>query len=86
VNNKNKQTLKEIYTDPIPADIKWNDIEKLIENIGGTVSQGKGSRVRFKIGELKAVFHRPHPEPDTNKLTVRDIREFLENAGVKPEQ
>ncbi len=85
MNNKQKQILKSIYTDPIPSDIKWNDIEKLIESVGGEIFQGKGSRIRFKIGENKAVFHSPHPSPDTNKLTVKDIRVFLETSGVKPE-
>ena len=61
------------------------DIEKLIESVGGQISQGNGSRVRFKIGEAKATFHRPHPSPDTNKLTVKDIRDFLIVAGVKLE-
>lgn len=84
MNSKNKQTLRSIYIDPIPADIKWKDIENLIESLDGIIRQGKGSRVRFKIGEVKAVFHSPHPEPDTNKSTVKDIRKFLETAGVEP--
>jgi len=84
LNNKNKQTLRAIYTDPIPADIKWGDIESLIKSVGGQVKQGNGSRVRLKIGEEKAVFHSPHPNPDTSKLTVKDIRDLFENAGVKP--
>lgn len=85
MNNKNRQILRSIYTDPIPADIKWSDIENLIKDIGGIISQGKGSRVRFKLGEIKATFHRPHPQPETNKSTVKDIREFLERAGITPE-
>ncbi len=85
MNNKNKRTYDSIFTDPVPSDINWKDIEKLIESVGGQVSQGNGSRVRFKIGEVKATFHRPHPSPDTNKLTVKDIRDFLIIAGVKLE-
>ena len=65
--------------------LRLTNIEKLIESIGGQISQGNGSRVRFKIGEAKATFHRPHPSPDTNKLTVKDIRDFLIVAGVKLE-
>ncbi len=85
MNNKNKRTYDSIFTDPVPSDINWKDIEKLIESIGSQISQGNGSRVRFKIGEAKATFHRPHPSPDTNKLTVKDIRDFLIVAGVKLE-
>jgi predicted RNA binding protein YcfA (HicA-like mRNA interferase family) len=85
MNNKNKETLKAIFTEPIPAGIRWREIENLIENIGGEIKQSKGSRVRFKLNNIKATFHRPHPEPDTNKLTIKNVREFLENAGIKPE-
>jgi hypothetical protein len=31
-----------------------------------------------------AVFHRPHPRPETKKGAVDAVRQFLINAGVKP--
>jgi hypothetical protein len=85
VNNKNKQTLNAIYTVPTRTDIRWEDIESLIKSLNGLVQKGNGSRVRFKIGNIRATFHRPHPEPQTNKLTVKDIKDFLEAAGITPE-
>ncbi|HOD42092.1 MAG TPA: hexulose-6-phosphate isomerase, partial [Candidatus Wallbacteria bacterium] len=30
-----------------------------------------------------AVFHRPHPQKETDKGSVQSMRRFLENAGVK---
>ncbi|TAL55894.1 MAG: type II toxin-antitoxin system HicA family toxin [Pandoraea sp.] len=29
-------------------------------------------------------FHRPHPAKEAKPYQVRDARQFLENAGVKP--
>ncbi len=85
MNSKNKQILNAIFTIPVPANIRWGDTKSLIRSIGGLVQEGNGSRVRFKIGDIRATFHRPHPEPNTNKLTVKDLKDFLEAAGITPE-
>ncbi len=83
LNNKQYKTLELIFTDPIPANILWNDIESLFVALGANVSQGKGSRVRVKLNEVKAVFHEPHPEKETDKGAVKSVREFLIKAGIE---
>ncbi len=85
MNKKQRQTLTAIFTSPIRADIKWTDIESLFKALNATVSQGRGSRVRVSLHGVKAVFHEPHPEKETPKGAVKAVREFLENAGIKPE-
>ncbi|MGK7936886.1 MAG: type II toxin-antitoxin system HicA family toxin [Xenococcaceae cyanobacterium] len=84
MNNKQRQTLKAIFTSPVPSDIKWTDIESLFKALGAKVSQGRGSRVRVSLNGVKAVFHEPHPEKETNKGAVKSVREFLENAEIEP--
>jgi hypothetical protein len=37
------------------------------------------------LNGVKAVFHEPHPEKETNKGAVKSVREFLENADIKPD-
>ncbi|WP_320170595.1 type II toxin-antitoxin system HicA family toxin [Maridesulfovibrio sp.] len=56
----------------------------MLAAIGAVKSEGRGSRIRFKLGGIKAIFHRPHPEPTTDKGAVKSVRRFLEEAGVKP--
>lgn len=82
LNNKRQKTLDEIFEDPVRSDIIWADIEKLIIAFGGVISEGSGSRIRCKINKAKAIFHRPHPEPEANKGAVKSVRKFLINAGV----
>lgn len=84
MNSRSRQTLQALFKRPVPADIRWSSIESLIRALGGEVSEGAGSRVRFQLNGRKAVFHRPHPEPETNRSTVRDVRDFLESAGISP--
>ncbi len=83
INNNQQNTLDKIFENPIRSDIEWNDIEKLFRGLGGEISEGNGSRVRVKLNESKAVFHRPHPQHVTDKGAVKSVRRFLEEAGVK---
>lgn len=53
--------------------------------LGADVSEGAGSRVRVVLGDVRAVFHRPHPSPETKKGAVRAVRDFLVAAGAKPD-
>lgn len=85
MNNKQRKTLKEIFDLPVRSDIKWTSIEKLFEALGAKVSQGNGSRVRVSLNKVKAVFHEPHPEKETDKGAVKSVKEFLENAGIDPD-
>jgi len=82
MNKKQRQTLAKIFENPERTDIRWDDIESLLTALGAEVSQGRGSRVRVALAGVKAVFHRPHPKPATNKPTVRSLRRFLLEAGV----
>jgi len=47
------------------------------------ISEGRGSRVRVALNEVRAVFHRPHSKRVTNKGAVKSVRRFLQEAGVK---
>jgi len=83
MSSKHKKTLELVFKNPIPADIPWSDIEKLMISLGGELSKGAGSRIRVKLNGIRAVFHRPHPQKTTDKGAVNSVRRFLENAGVR---
>lgn len=84
MNSKHRKTLQAIFADPVNASIHWDDIESLFAACGGKIKEGRGSRVRVNLKGVLATFHRPHPQPTTDKGAVKSVREFLENAGVKP--
>jgi hypothetical protein len=83
VNKKNKSTLAAIFRDPARSDILWNDIESLLYALGAEITEGRGSRVRVALKGVRAVFHRPHPQKETDKGSVKSMRRFLLAAGVK---
>jgi len=84
MNAAQRKTLAHIFEKPTRADVRWAAIEALIKALGGEVTGGRGSRVRFRLGERIATFHGPHPQRVTGKATLEDVRRFLENAGVRP--
>lgn len=86
MNNHHRQTLARIFADPVPADLRWADIEGLFRALGGEISEGAGSRVRVALGGVRAVFHRPHPAPQARRSAVRSVRDFLVAAGIGPDQ
>lgn len=83
MNKKHKKTLDLIFKTPIQSNIRWNDIEALFIELGGEISEGSGSRVRVALNGVKAVFHRPHPRPETDKGALTSVRRFLINAGIE---
>ena len=82
MNKKQRQTLERIFEKPERSDVPWSDIERLFTALGVEISEGKGSRVRVVLSDVKAVFHRPHPQRMTNKATIRSVRRFLIESGI----
>ena len=82
-NRKHVTTLQSIFAQPVLASIRWSDIETLVRSLGGDLEEGSGSRVRMELNGVRAVFHRPHPAPTTDKGTVKSVRRFLVVAGVQ---
>jgi len=84
MNRRQQRTLESVFARPVCANIDWRDIESLLIALGAEVSEAKGSRVCVLLNGRTAVFHRPHPEKEASKHMVRSVRDFLENAGVRP--
>ena len=84
MNTRHQRTLEAIFERPERSDVAWRDIEALFVALGGEVSEGSGSRVRVALNGVRAVFHRPHPQKETNKAAVKSVRRFLLEAGVEP--
>jgi hypothetical protein len=78
------RTVELIFSRPVPANIRWADIEALFRAPGATVTEREGSRIAVVLFGQMQVYHRPHPRPATDKGAVASIRKWLEANGVKP--
>src|SRR5438105_9832591 len=62
MNSKQRQTLADLFADPVSGTIRWSALESLLKAVGCRVIDGRGSRVKFERNGVIASFHRPHPE------------------------
>jgi hypothetical protein len=84
LNSTHQKTLREIFAEPVKASIEWTSIEALLRAAGAEISEGSGSRVRIALNGVRAVFHRPHPQKETDRGALKSMRKFLTEAGLKP--
>jgi hypothetical protein len=85
VGGKHRRTLAAVFAEPTRSNVAWRDVEALLAALGAELAEGRGSRVRVRLKGVRAVFHRPHPQPELHKSALRSVRDFLRAAGVVPE-
>jgi hypothetical protein len=81
---RHRRTLRAIFENPVRANIPWADIESLLRACGADISEGRGSGVRIALQGVRAVFHRPQPQKETDRGAVMSRRRFLTEAGIEP--
>ena len=82
MRSKHRKALQAIFEDPVRSNSAWSDIEAMLIACGAEISKGSGSRVRIYLNGVRAVFHRPHPQKETDRGAVKSMRRFLTEAGV----
>lgn len=84
MNNRHRKTLEAIFSNPVNGNLEWHRIEALFLTLGAELYEGSGSRASFSLNGEKLDVHRPHPGKEALKYRVKDARNFLIHAGVKP--
>ena len=84
MTTKHRKTLQAVFGDPVKANILWADIEALFLSFGAERDEGSGSRIRFFLNGIRATFHRPHPQKETDRGAVKSVRKFLTEARIRP--
>ncbi|MEA2756841.1 MAG: hypothetical protein QOJ54_3130 [Aliidongia sp.] len=84
MNSRHRKTLEAIFDDPVRSNVPWAEVEALFVAAGAEISEGRGSRVRVSLNGVDAVFHRPHPQKETDKGALKSVRRFLREARITP--
>jgi len=84
MKRKHQRTLELVFARPTSANVRWADVEALFIELGASIEEREGSRVLVRLFGERRVFHRPHPEPVTDKGALTSIRRWFEDHGVKP--
>ena len=48
----------------------------------GEIKEGRSSRKRFILNNVRAVFHEPHPGNELDKGTVKSLKKYLVKSKV----
>jgi hypothetical protein len=83
MNAAHRKTLAAIFAEPVKSGVRWRDIEALFAALGAEIEEKRGSRVGVALNGVDAVFHRPHPQPETDKGALKSVRRFLIEAGIE---
>lgn len=77
--SKHRKALSRICSPPTPSDIKWNELQSILEGLGYKMITNSGSRRKFYNEERDAliVCHKPHPTSIVDKGCVADVAEHL---------
>ena len=84
MHTRHRRTYEAIFAKPVRANIAWSDIESMLMACGAEITEGRGSRVRIALNGVRAVFHRPHPQRETDRGAVVSMRRYLREAGIEP--
>jgi hypothetical protein len=82
MKRKHLKTLKLLFARPMSANVRWDDIESLLLELGAQIEEREGSRVLIRLFGERRVFHRPHPSPMTDKGAIANLRDWLSDNGV----
>ena len=82
MNNRQRKTYETIFSDPVNGNIEWRKIEALFIALGAVRTEERGSAVSFVLNDVRADFHRPHPDKAALRYRVKDARNFLTEAGI----
>lgn len=84
MNNRQRKTLEAIFTQPIPTDLAWEDIESLLLSVGAKKTEGSGSRIRFELEKKDILLHKPHNPKIMRTYQIKLLKEFFEKVGIRP--
>lgn len=77
-----EKTLAHVFQHPISMNLKWGELVKLFEHLGGRVEPAHGGRETVHLNGKQMTFHVPHGPTIESKDEIMQVRHFLESCGV----
>ena len=84
MSHRHGALIRTIFHDPVSGNIHWREVESLLHHLGAEIETLSGNRIRFRLGHVEAVLHRPHQGTVLDRNAVRNLRGHLASAGVTP--
>jgi hypothetical protein len=82
LDNRHRNTLREIFQHPVSHNIEWRSVVSLLEAVGSVTQQHDG-KLSVTLGD-ETEFLDPPPHKDIDAQLVVDLRRMLAGAGYGP--
>ncbi len=82
LNNRHRNTLRQIFQHPVSHNIEWHAVASLLEAIG-TVDVHHDGKVTVQVGSEREILEPPVGK-DIDEQMVLDLRRMLSRAGYEP--
>jgi len=85
--SRTAKVLARLRRKPLPSDLRWDELVRLLQGLGMELTCGTGSRRHFE-GSINGVLrrfncHEPHPHGIVKQYVLRELAEKLDRWGVK---
>jgi hypothetical protein len=84
MNHKHRKTLHALFAHPEAANLSPIDVNHVLEGLGAELSERSGAKYAVALNGHSAAFH--HAGHALTKEEVRQVRKFIETAGVDPQR
>ena len=84
MNHRHRKVLAALFAHPISANIDFKEVEGVLKELGAEIENKHGNRIGVKLNGHAHAFQ--HAQHSLSKDEVVQIKKFLEQAGVTPEQ
>lgn len=82
MNHHHRKILHSLFAHPINANISMKDIEHVLTDMGGEISQAKSGKIHVSLNGHSANFsHQGHSLP---REEVMQMRKFIVTCGIDP--
>ncbi len=82
--SRHASLLKAIFQEPVSANVHWREIESLLHHLGAKIEPTHGARFRVALNNFEFILHHPHHGNELSKHDIKQLREYLSQAGISP--
>ncbi len=82
MSHKHAHLLRSIFSDPLPANIHWREIESLLNHLGADIQPSHGARFKILLNGIESTLHHPHNSSTCSRTDIKALREVLTHAGI----
>lgn len=83
MDKRERDTLANVYAEPVSTDIRWEEIEHVFLGLGANAKWSDHHHLEVRRNGHKHSFETPRTKSDTlTSGDVLEVRQFLGTAGI----